>query len=232
MKNSIPVSAILLAAGEGRRLGGIDKAFLSRHDGATLLQIETERVRRHCSEILIGVSAENKRRAKEIAGVGPRVFTGGRTRIGTIRKLLEKVSGDVVLVCDVARPLVPAALIRSLIQAAIVSGAAVPVLPIRLRESLGVLHGRWIRDVLPREHVFLSQTPHAYRTSVLRDALAKADRVLDTGRPLHLLALRAGHPVRAVSGDARNIKITFPEDLERAGYLGFARMPRSREKSA
>jgi len=231
MKNSIPVSAILLAAGEGRRLGGIDKAFLSRHDGATLLEIEIERLRRHCSEILIGVSAKNRRRAKAIAGIGPRVFTGGRTRIGTIRNLLQRVSGDVVLVCDVARPMVPATLIRSLIQAAIVSGAAVPVLPIRLRESLGVLHGPWIRDVLPREHMFLSQTPHAYRTDVLRDALTKADRVLNTGQPLHLLALRAGHPVRAVSGDPKNIKITFPEDLERAGYLGFVRMPRGKPKS-
>ena len=67
-------------------------------------------------------------------------------------------------------------------------------------------------ETLPRESIYLAQTPQAFTRRVLREALA-----LGEGGPEATdeaaLAERAGHPVRLVEGEATNIKITTPDDL-------------------
>jgi 2-C-methyl-D-erythritol 2,4-cyclodiphosphate synthase len=68
---------------------------------------------------------------------------------------------------------------------------------------------RTVAETLPRETIFLAQTPQAFRRDVLSDALELTDDATDEAA----LAERAGHPVRLVDGDATNIKITTPEDL-------------------
>jgi len=68
---------------------------------------------------------------------------------------------------------------------------------------------RTVAETLPRETIFLAQTPQAFRRQVLADALKLADAATDEAA----LAERAGHPVRLVDGEATNIKITTPEDL-------------------
>ena len=68
------------------------------------------------------------------------------------------------------------------------------------------------RQTLPRETIYLAQTPQAFRRDVLRDALALARDGIDATDEA-TLAERAGHPVRLVEGEASNIKITTPEDL-------------------
>ena len=71
----------------------------------------------------------------------------------------------------------------------------------------------WIvAETLPRESIFLAQTPQAFRRGVLSDALALLDAGMDATDEA-ALAERAGHPVRLVEGDVSNIKITTPEDL-------------------
>src|SRR5437016_2471538 len=68
----------------------------------------------------------------------------------------------------------------------------------------------WIvKTTLPRESIFLVQTPQAFRRAVLRDALALKDDATDEAS----LAERAGHVVRLVEGDIANIKITTADDL-------------------
>jgi 2-C-methyl-D-erythritol 4-phosphate cytidylyltransferase/2-C-methyl-D-erythritol 2,4-cyclodiphosphate synthase len=72
-----------------------------------------------------------------------------------------------------------------------------------------------IAATLPREEIFLAQTPQAFRVEVLRAALAIADDATDEAA----LAERAGHPVRVVDGDPRNLKVTTPDDLAIAERL-------------
>jgi 2-C-methyl-D-erythritol 2,4-cyclodiphosphate synthase/2-C-methyl-D-erythritol 4-phosphate cytidylyltransferase len=68
---------------------------------------------------------------------------------------------------------------------------------------------RTVIETLPRETIFLAQTPQAFRRDVLSAALELADDATDEAA----LAERAGYPVRVVDGEATNIKITTPEDL-------------------
>jgi 2-C-methyl-D-erythritol 4-phosphate cytidylyltransferase/2-C-methyl-D-erythritol 2,4-cyclodiphosphate synthase len=72
---------------------------------------------------------------------------------------------------------------------------------------------------LPRESIFLAQTPQAFRRQILRDALAMGGDATDEAT----LAERAGHRVRLVEGEATNIKITVPEDLAAAETIAQTR---------
>ena len=74
---------------------------------------------------------------------------------------------------------------------------------------------RVIAGTIPRESIYLAQTPQAFR----RDVLARAVALGRSGAGATdeaALAELAGYPVHIVEGDVENVKITTPSDLERA----------------
>jgi 2-C-methyl-D-erythritol 4-phosphate cytidylyltransferase/2-C-methyl-D-erythritol 2,4-cyclodiphosphate synthase len=147
------------------------------------------------------------------------VVEGGERRQDSVANAFARVAdhADIIVIHDAARPLVTEDVIRRTIEAAAASGAAIaavrPQDTVKQGDASGLITG-----TLPREEVFLAQTPQAFRTSVLRDALA-ADMGGVTATDEAMLAERAGHPVALVEGDARNLKITTPDDLAMAEYL-------------
>jgi 2-C-methyl-D-erythritol 4-phosphate cytidylyltransferase/2-C-methyl-D-erythritol 2,4-cyclodiphosphate synthase len=149
----------------------------------------------------------------------------------------------IIVIHDAARPFASADLIARTIDAAAESGAAVAALQSRdtvkrvlrpfegLRVALSNVEGRqaenerqpltssaskgarFVGETLPRETIYLAQTPQAFQRDVLRRALEMSERDrLDTTDEAALVEL-AGLPVRIVDGEASNIKITTPEDL-------------------
>jgi 2-C-methyl-D-erythritol 4-phosphate cytidylyltransferase / 2-C-methyl-D-erythritol 2,4-cyclodiphosphate synthase len=123
---------------------------------------------------------------------------------------------DLVVIHDAARPLVSDALIQRAIDAAAEHGAAITALAATDTVKRGDAQ-RVIVGTIARSEIFLAQTPQAFRTNVLRDALALADTGDATDEAM--LAERAGHHVRLVDGDPRNLKITTADDLEIAERL-------------
>jgi 2-C-methyl-D-erythritol 4-phosphate cytidylyltransferase / 2-C-methyl-D-erythritol 2,4-cyclodiphosphate synthase len=82
-----------------------------------------------------------------------------------------------------------------------------------VRDEVGREKVRMVAETLPRETIFLAQTPQAFRRGVLAAALdAAALDPLDATDEATLVE-RAGLPVRLVEGEASNIKITTLEDL-------------------
>jgi 2-C-methyl-D-erythritol 4-phosphate cytidylyltransferase/2-C-methyl-D-erythritol 2,4-cyclodiphosphate synthase len=69
-----------------------------------------------------------------------------------------------------------------------------------------------VAETLPRDSIYLAQTPQAFRRDVLRDALALGEAGAEATDEA-TLAERAGHTVRLVEGEPTNIKITTPGDL-------------------
>ena len=122
-----------------------------------------------------------------------------------------------IVIHDAARPLVSPALIERTVTAAFEHGAAIAALQARDTVKRGDA-SRIIRGTLPREEIFLAQTPQAFRVGVLRDALALASTAADATDEA-MLAEQAGHHVHLVEGDPRNLKITTPEDLDMAERL-------------
>ena len=131
---------------------------------------------------------------------------------------------DVVVIHDAARPFCTPDLIDRTIDAAAESGAATAALPAfdtvkegRLADGVAV-----VGATLPRERIFLVQTPQAFRAGLLRDAVERGGGGAEATDETTLVE-RAGHPVRLVQGDVRNFKVTSPDDLALAGRIAAAR---------
>jgi 2-C-methyl-D-erythritol 4-phosphate cytidylyltransferase/2-C-methyl-D-erythritol 2,4-cyclodiphosphate synthase len=144
------------------------------------------------------------------------VVAGGERRQDSVRHGFAKISrrSDVVVVHDAARPLVTGALIRRTVAAAFEAGAAIAAVrstdTVKRADAAGL-----IAETLPRDRIYLAQTPQAFRVDVLRDALAIPGEATDEAA----LAEQAGHPVRLVDGDPRNLKVTTADDLALAERL-------------
>ncbi|MSO53102.1 MAG: 2-C-methyl-D-erythritol 2,4-cyclodiphosphate synthase, partial [Acidobacteria bacterium] len=104
------------------------------------------------------------------------------------------------------------------IDAAATHGAAIAALSVRdtvKQAGASVADGsRPITATIPRDSIFLAQTPQAFRRDVLARALAAGHAIDATDEAM--LVERLGLPVQIVEGDAGNIKVTTPEDLEAA----------------
>ena len=218
------VSAIIAAGGRGVRLGGaLPKQFLPL-GGQTILQrsVDAFLLSDRIAEVVVvlppnlvaNVPDYLRGRAKPIA-----IVEGGTRRQDSVANAFALVSGraDVVVIHDAARPFVTVDLIGRTVDAAAASGAAIAALPATDTVKRAGADGL-VRETIPRAEVFLAQTPQAFRTSVLRDALAQARAALEATDEA-ALAERAGHPVRVVEGDPRNLKITTADDLMMAERL-------------
>jgi 2-C-methyl-D-erythritol 4-phosphate cytidylyltransferase/2-C-methyl-D-erythritol 2,4-cyclodiphosphate synthase len=121
----------------------------------------------------------------------------------------------VILVHDAARPLVSPELVRAVARAAAAHGAAIPVLPVT--ETLKRLDGDTIGDTVDRSDVVAAQTPQGVRRGLLERAYAKyppdgPETWTDEASLLEACRIA----VHAVSGEASNLKVTVPHDLDRA----------------
>ena len=153
-------------------------------------------------------------RTKSIA-----IVEGGDRRQDSVRRAFDRVAGeaDIVVIHDAARPLVTHDVIRRTVDAAASSGAAIAALRARDTVKRGNATGR-IVETLPREEIYLAQTPQAFQVGVLRQALAMPG-ALDEATDEAALAERAGHHVQLVEGAQWNLKITTPADLRLAERL-------------
>jgi 2-C-methyl-D-erythritol 4-phosphate cytidylyltransferase/2-C-methyl-D-erythritol 2,4-cyclodiphosphate synthase len=220
----VHVSAIIAAGGRGARFGGDRPKQLLALGGLPILQRSVEAFIRSAAvdEVVVALPADLAAKPPAyLTGVSKRIQTvaGGERRQDSVARAFAHLDGraEIVVIHDAARPLVSDDLIRRTVDAAREFGAAIAALPARdtVKRADGQL---MIAATLPRQEIFLAQTPQAFRVDVLRAAL-----VLNTATPdatdEAMLVERTGHRVRLVEGDPRNIKITTPDDLAVAESL-------------
>jgi 2-C-methyl-D-erythritol 4-phosphate cytidylyltransferase/2-C-methyl-D-erythritol 2,4-cyclodiphosphate synthase len=221
------VAAIIVAAGKGERVGAAEpKQFLDLGGGRTMvaMSIEAFLSSPHVDELIVAVPPGFVDRIA--SDVRVRVVEGGARRQDSMANAFASVSpaADVVLVHDAARPFVTARLIAATIDAAREHGAAIAALPVRdtVKRAIVAGGGRRIAETLPRDDIFLAQTPQAFRRDVLEAALAAAEGIDVTDEAM--LVERAGMPVYIVPGDAENVKITTREEVMKARHAGTMRV--------
>jgi 2-C-methyl-D-erythritol 4-phosphate cytidylyltransferase/2-C-methyl-D-erythritol 2,4-cyclodiphosphate synthase len=191
--------------------------------GGSMLQHSVRAFHDHprVTEILLVVPADTTTLAfflsSRSGAEGPplQVVRGGARRQDSVANAFDAVSPstDVVLIHDAARPFVSAALIDKTIDAAFEHGAAIAAL--QSRDTVKRVAGGVIRETIPRETVYLAQTPQGFRREVLAAAVAAGRSGIDATDEA-FLAERAGYQVHVVDGDAGNVKITTADDLEAA----------------
>lgn len=224
------VSAIIAAGGRGTRLGGDIPKQLRLVAGRTLLErsLEPFDASPDVDEIVVVLPADlapSSLAMLQRVQTPLRTATGGGRRQDSVASGLESVSAmsDVVVVHDAARPFCSMELIRRTVEAAREAGAAIAALPAQDTIKDGRREGVHVvsRATLPRDQLYLAQTPQAFRIDILRDAISR-----DRAAPAQVdatdeaaLVERAGYPVRLVPGDPRNIKVTNMSDLELANRL-------------
>ena len=217
------VTAIIAAAGAGHRLGaGVPKQLLDL-GGRSILQWSFDAFASHprVDDVIVvlpaGLADDPPLRVGE--GRALRVVRGGVRRQDSVANAFQAVDAatDVVLIHDAARPFVSAGVISRAIDAAAAHGAAIVAQPVRdtVKRVQGEGSGLHVVETLPRDSIFLAQTPQAFRRDVLRDAIALGESGVDATDEA-ALAERAGHRVHIVEGTPRNMKITTADDLAAA----------------
>ena len=214
------VAAIIAAGGTGTRLGaGVPKQFLQL-GGKTILQRSIEAFTRHgrVTEVVLALPPQATLEVAEADG-RLRVVAGGARRQDSVANAFDAVSPDaeIVLVHDAARPFVSADVISRTIDAAAVHGAAITATAVTdtVKQVTMEAGDLVIAGTIPRESIYLAQTPQGFRRDVLARAVAlgRGDAVATDEAALAELA---GHPVHIVEGDVDNVKITTVADLDRA----------------
>ena len=210
---------VVLAAGEGKRIGLGPKAFLSI-GGRCILDLAAQGAAA-CPEIealVIAVREGFEEQAGKVVEVSVpmTIVSGGTTRQESVRLALEAIDADVErVVChDAARPFARAALFSSVLGALDEAEGAVPVVP--LPDTVKRVRDGWVEETVPRDELRIVQTPQAFAASVLRDVHREAQRMGTTFTDDAAMLEWAGHRVRTVPGDPENFKITTPEDIARA----------------
>ena len=211
--------AVVLAAGEGERLGLGPKAFLEVA-GRTILDMAIQRAA-SCeliSSVVVAVPAgfEEKVPRHQVTGMPVTVVPGGSSRQESVRRALQVVPDDAErVVChDAARPFAAPEIFASVLEALSDADGAVPVLPIP--DTVKRVEDGWVTETVARGDLRVAQTPQAFVASALREAHERAAREGRAFTDDAALVEWAGYRVRTVAGEPVNFKITTPSDLARA----------------
>jgi len=226
IKQDGAAAAIIPAAGIGKRMGaGVPKQYLELN-GRPLFVVTLE-VFEQCpliDEIILVVPAAEIDFCAQQLGKGSfrkvkQIVAGGKERQNSVANGLAAVSShlDFVAVHDGVRPMVTTELIVRVIEAAHECGAAIPVLPVI--DTLKKGDGLFVAETVDRSAYWRVQTPQCFEKSLLLKAYQKLNfkqiNVTDDAS----LVEHLGQPVKMVSGEESNLKITTPVDLLIAEYL-------------
>ena len=216
------VAAIIAAAGESQRMGGIDKMFAPVADRPVLARvIDTFQKCKSIDQIIIVMSSKNIEECRRLVALEgwPKVkdiCLGGKQRQDSVAEALKRLKyGEWVVIHDGARPLVTTDLIEKGLEAAQETGAAVPAVPVTDTIKLAGADAI-VRQTLPRQNLRAVQTPQVFRIDVIMNTYRHVfGDVTDDAS----LVERAGYKVKLYPGSYDNIKITSPADLAAAEAL-------------
>jgi len=218
----VKVAAVVPAAGSGVRMGTDTKKQYLDLNGIPVLGHVLKSL--EASPVINGVvltvnpGEEEYCRKAVVDALGlskvTAIVPGGKERQDSVYNGLLALSGDygIVVVNDGVRPVIDHAVLRAVVQAAAAHGAAASAVPAKDTVKMAGDDG-FVARTLPRESLWLTQTPQAFRYEIIMEAhrrarLEKFFATDDAG-----LVEFTGQPVKLVPGSYKNIKITTPEDL-------------------
>jgi len=227
------VAAIIAAGGRGRRIGGQKPKQFQMLGDRSLLSwaVRPFSLSSRVGEIVVVLPHDQISTSLDSSVNGDSVVKfveGGNRRQDSVAAGLEGISSgtDIVVVHDGARPFCTEALVNRMIDAAAEFGAAIPAVPVKetVKEILPIEGRMFVRKTLPRDGLYLAQTPQAFRFDVLVAAVALGQSGVDCTDEA-MLAERAGYPVCVVDGDEMNMKVTTPENMRAAEQMVIGRTP-------
>lgn len=217
----VKVSALIPAAGKGKRMGGdINKQFILLKDKTVLCHtLEVFDQHPAVSEIIV-VSAEEELGLlqQELIQKGNfrkpiKLVAGGKERQDSVYNGLQAVEeSGLIIIHDGARPFLTLELLNRVIIEAKKHDAVIVGMPVK--DTIKVVDAsNHITETPDRSKLWLVQTPQAFNYDLLRKAHQKAKSEGYYGTDDAMLIERLGTRVKMIEGSYENIKITTPEDL-------------------
>jgi len=216
-------TAIVVAAGDGSRIGGAtSKTYLPIAGRALVLRtLDRFFASQSVENVIVVVAGKDLRRCEALLkadsalrGRPWMLQTGGGSRQESVYRGLQKLAPDceIVLIHDGARPFVSPALIDRCVETTRTKQAVVVGMPVRGTFKV-VSQRRQILSTPSRESLWEIQTPQVFQRGLIIEAHKSAARRGLQGTDDATLVEEIGQPVFVLDGEPTNIKITLPEDL-------------------
>ncbi len=208
------VGAIVLAAGRSRRMAGPDKVIVplgGRPLVAHALSVLNESPL--IDAIVLVMSSHNLESGRLLAPEFEKVIDvclGGDRRQDSVRNGLDRLlQSEWIVVHDGSRFAIDETMIARGLAVAENHGAAVAAVPSKDTIKL-VDHDMLVTKTLPRDSLWLVQTPQVFRADILRRAHREITiEVTDDASMIEMI----GGSVGVFMGAYDNIKVTTPEDM-------------------
>ncbi len=142
------------------------------------------------------------------------VVAGGKERQDSVKNGLNEISNktDIVVIHDAVRPFIHEKIISAVVSEAKITGAATA--GVMSKDTIKIIkRNNLIAETIPRDNVWLTQTPQAFKYKILKKAYEKAHKDKYHATDDASLLERIGQKVKMVEGSYENIKITTPEDI-------------------
>jgi 2-C-methyl-D-erythritol 4-phosphate cytidylyltransferase len=224
-------AAVIVAGGEGTRMGArVNKVFMEI-DGRSILEHSLRLFESSplVHQVVLVARPADLSRCEPLRGRFAKlrvVVPGGdlrhRSEFAGIRALAARIDAgevDTVLVHDAVRPFASHILVERLLAGVAQTIGCIPGLPVG--RATAVVADGWIAGY-PR-NLWTVQTPQAFQATWLLEAHNKAARQGFIGTDTASVVEWAGGEVSVIEGEPENIKITSPEDLDRARRIAASR---------
>jgi 2-C-methyl-D-erythritol 4-phosphate cytidylyltransferase len=221
-------AVILPAAGKSARFGDPKqkKIYAELEGRAVWLRAVQPFINRDdVAQIIMAIASEDRelferRYRASVAFMNIKVIDGGPKRCDTVARALELVDSECefIAVHDAARPCLSARLVDAVFEAARAHGAALLAVP--LADTLKrVGDDHLTGETVPREGLYLAQTPQAFRRDLLCKAYAQRSRVTGNITDDCQLVEAMGYRCAVVESSSLNLKITTQLDLKLAAAI-------------
>jgi 2-C-methyl-D-erythritol 4-phosphate cytidylyltransferase len=216
------VSALILGAGQGKRMGGrVSKQFLEVED-RPLLAYTLDKFQGHAliEEIIVVTQEEDidycwqKIIYRYNFTKVNKIVSGGKERQDSVYQGLLALPDDTewVVIHDGVRPLISMSVITNALTKAQEKGAAIVGVP--AKDTIKVVkHDFMVQETPPRKVLWQIQTPQVFKKELIVKAYQQAVKLGWQATDDASLVEKLGASVFVVQGDYNNLKITTPEDL-------------------
>ena len=223
-------TAVLLAAGQGLRMGGDTRKQYLDLKGRPLFTYALEALERSeiITDIVIMVPAGDESFCEEMVracGLGSkvrRIIAGGSERCFSVHIALQAVDWpcDYAFIHDAARPFIDEAIIRRLYEEVRAHNACVAGVPSKDTVKIADSEG-FVKNTPNRKDVWIVQTPQVFAFTLIKEAYEKmaasydelcAKGVIITDDAM-VVEFMTGTRVKLVEASYNNIKVTTPEDM-------------------
>ncbi len=217
-------TAIVLAAGQGKRMGTrVQKQYLEIQGKPilyySLAAFETSDI---VDEVIlvVGNGQEEYCEKEIISKYGfekvKKIVTGGKERYHSVWNGLNQIGEEgIVFIHDGARPFLTEDMLQRAYESALENKACVLGMPVK--DTIKISDGaNFAKETPERKYVWQVQTPQVFEVALIKEAYTRLmqnenDAITDDAMVLEMML---GYRVKLVEGSYQNIKITTPEDLQ------------------